>query len=88
MGRFNRQTGEFTAKPSTLKAVERMYQNPTPLPVFRKGTQVQVFCGAGWLRGTVEFSSRDRCVVFLKIGSRRVICYDARNLKEYTPSKK
>ena len=84
MGRFNRETGEFTAKPSTLKAVERMYQNPTPLPIFRKGTQVQAFCGAGWLRGTVEFSDRDRCVVFLKIGSRRVTVRDARNLKEAT----
>ena len=84
MGRFNRQTGEFTAKPSTLKAVERMYQPSTPMPIFRKGTAVKVFLGAGWGKGRVEHSDKVRCVVFLKIGSRRVICYDARNIMEDT----
>lgn len=81
MGRFNKQTGEFTPKPSTVKAGERMQQPSTPLPVLRKGTQVSVFLGAGWGKGTVEWSDKVRCVVFLKIGSRRVTCYDARNIK-------
>jgi len=84
MGRFNSKTGEFTAKPSTLKAVERMYQPPTPMPIFRKGTTVKVFIGAGWGKGKVEYSDKVRCVVFLKIGSRRVTCYDARNIQEDT----
>ncbi len=82
MGRFNRQTGEFTPKPSTVKAGERMQQDPTPLPVYRKGTPVKVYIGAGWGKGTVEYSDKARCVVFLKIGSRRVSCYDRRNLQE------
>jgi hypothetical protein len=59
-----------------------MLQPAHPLPVFRKGTQIKVFLGAGWSKGRVEYSDRDRCVVFLKIGSRRVTCYDARNLIE------
>lgn len=84
MGRFNRQTGEFTPKPSTVKAGERMQQPATPLPVYRKGTSVKVFLGAGWGKGTVEYSDNVRCVVFLKIGSRRVTCYDRRNLQEET----
>lgn len=88
MGRFNKQTGEFTPKPSTLKASERMQQSPTPLPIFRRNTNVEVFLGAGWGKGTVEHSDKVRCVVFLKIGQRRVICYDSRNIREYTPNKK
>jgi hypothetical protein len=73
--------GTYKPKPSAVKASERMLQPAHPLPVFRKGTQIKVFCGSGWMTGTVEHSDRDRCVVFLKIGSRRVICYDARNIK-------
>lgn len=82
MGRFHKETGEFTPKPSTVKAGERMQQPPTPLPVFRKGASVKVFLGAGWGKGTVEYSDKIRCVVFVKIGSRRVICYDARNIQQ------
>lgn len=81
MGRFLRD-GEFKPKPSALKASERMQQPPTPLPVYRKGTPVKVFCGSGWLAGSVEYSDKSRCVVFLKIGSRRVTAYDARNIKQ------
>jgi len=82
MGRFNKLTGEFTAKPSTMKALERMYKPATPMPIFRKGTVVKVFIGAGWGKGRVEYSDKVRCIVFLKIGSRRVIVYDARNIME------
>ena len=84
MGRFNKLTGEFTAQPSTMKALERMYKPATPMPVFRKGTAVKVFLGAGWGKGKVEYSDKVRCVVFIKIGSRRVTCYDARNIMEDT----
>jgi len=84
MGRFNKLTGEFTAKPSTMKALERMYKPATPMPIFRRGTAVKVFLGAGWGKGKVEYSDKVRCVVFIKIGSRRVICYDARNIMEDT----
>lgn len=44
--------------------------------------------GAGWSKGVVEYSDNIRCVVFLKVGSRRTLCYDARNIREYTSSKK
>ena len=81
MGRFLRD-GEFKPKPSTVKAGERMQQPPTPLPVFRKGTPVKAFLGAGWGKGVVEYSDKVRCVVFLKIGSRRITVYDARNLQQ------
>ncbi|WGL30669.1 transcription elongation factor [Synechococcus phage S-CRES3] len=74
--------GTFKPKPSATKASERMLQPATPLPIFRKGSQVKVFLGAGWGKGRVEYSDKVRCVVYLKIGSRRVTCYDARNLKE------
>lgn len=87
MGRFLKG-GEFKPKPSTLKAGERMQQAPTPLPVFRRGTPVEVFIGAGWGKGAVEYSDKIRCVVFLKIGQRRVTCYDSRNIRTYTPSSK
>ena len=81
MGRFLRD-GEFKPKPSALKAYERMPQPPTPLPVYRKGTPVKVFIGAGWGRGTVEYSDKHRCTVYFKIGSRRVTVYDARNIQQ------
>jgi hypothetical protein len=65
-----------------------MQQAPTPLPIYRKGAHVEVFLGAGWGKGGIEYSDRDRCIVFLKVGQRRVTCYDRRNIREYTPSSK
>lgn len=61
-----------------------MQQLPTPLPVFRKGTPIKAYIGAGWGKGVVEYSDKHRCVVYLKIGNRRVTVYDARNLIEDT----
>lgn len=77
--------GTYVPKPSAVKAAERMYQPSTPLPIFRKGTLVKVYLGSGWGKGHVEYSDKVRCVVFIKIGSRRVICYDARNIMEDSP---
>ena len=74
--------GTYKPKPSALKASQRMEKPSYPLPVFRKGTIVKVFLGAGWGTGKVEYSDKDRCIVFLKIGSRRVTCYDARNIQQ------
>lgn len=73
--------GSFTAKPSTNKAIQRLYENATPLPVYSRNTAVEVYVGAGWSKGVVEFSDSDRCVVFLKIGSRRITCYDSRCIR-------
>ncbi|MGB0873635.1 MAG: hypothetical protein ACPGSE_00130 [Synechococcus sp.] len=60
---------------------ERLSMRPHPLPVFRKGTAVQVFVGAGWAKGSVTDSTRDRCTVWLPQGRRQVTCSDARNIR-------
>lgn len=73
--------GTYKPKPSALKASQRMEQPAHPMPVFRKGAIVKAFLGAGWGTGRVEYSDKERCVVFLKIGSRRVTVYDARNIQ-------
>lgn len=58
-----------------------MEQKPHPLPVFRKGTSVKVYMGAGWQAGGVVESSRDRCEVTLRQGNKTVIVFDRRNIK-------
>lgn len=76
--------GTVKPKPSAVKAAEWMQQPPHPLPVFRKRDAVQVFMGAGWLKGTVLDSSRDRCTVWLGQAQRSTTVYDARNVRPYT----
>lgn len=51
-----------------------------PLPIFRKGTAVKVYMGAGWAKGTVSHSDRDACVVFLAQLRKTVRVKDARNI--------
>jgi len=58
-----------------------MEQSPQPLPVFRKGTSVKVFMGAGWQAASVTNSSRKRCEVKLKQGNKTVNVFDRRNIK-------
>lgn len=60
---------------------ERMAKAPHPLPVIGQGQPVHIYLGAGWAKGTVHDSTRDRCVVWLAQGQRAVTCYDARNLR-------
>ena len=81
MGRFNKQTGEFKAKPSVMKKIERMYGPVEFQNALRKGTQVKVFIGAGWEKGSVVEWTKNRVVVRTNRGSRNVTCYDARNLE-------
>ena len=81
MGRFNKQTGEFKAKPSVMKKIERMYGPIEFENALRKGTQVKVFIGAGWEKGSVVEWTKNRVVVRTNRGSRNVTCYDARNLE-------
>ena len=81
MGRFNKQTGEFKAKPSVMKKIERMYQPIEFQNALRKGTQVKVFMGAGWEKGSVVEWTKNRVVVRTNRGSRNVTCHDARNLE-------
>ena len=81
MGRFNKKTGEFTAKPSIMKKIERLYGPIEFQTALRKGTLVKVFVGAGWEKGTVTEWTKSRVSVRLNRGSRTVICHDARNLE-------
>ena len=81
MGRFNRQTGEFTAKPSIMKKIERMYGSIQFENALRKGTQVKVFLGAGWEKGALVEWTKSRVVVRLARGNRNVTVYDSRNLE-------
>lgn len=59
-----------------------MQLSPQPLPVYRKRSEVQVFIGAGWAKGTVTESSRNRCAVHLKAQQRTVVVSDARNIRD------
>lgn len=81
MGRFLKD-GTFKVKPSTQKQLDWMQQKPQPMKVFRKGSTVKVFMGAGWATARVEQSSTTNCVVYIKTGSKRVTVYDRRNIKE------
>ena len=80
MGRFLKD-GEFKAKPSVMKKIERMYGPIEFQDALRKGTQVKVFIGAGWEKGSVVEWTKNRVVVRTNRGSRNVTCYDARNLE-------
>lgn len=81
MGRINRQTGEFTAKPSVMKKIQRLYGPIRFENALRRGTSVKVFLGASWEKGTVVEWAKTRVVVRLGRGNRNVVCYDARNLE-------
>ena len=81
MGRFNRQTGEFTAKPSTQKKIERMFGSIRFENALRIGTPVKVFTGAGWEKAFVTSWAKDRVAVRAARGGRTITCYDSRNLE-------
>lgn len=80
MGRFLKD-GEFKAKPSVMKKMERMYGPIQFEDALRKGTPVKVFLGAGWEKGSLVEWTKNRVVVRLARGNRNVTCYDARNLE-------
>jgi hypothetical protein len=69
-------------KKKIVRHCDWMKQDPLPFPIFRKETIVRVFMGAGWKIGTVEYSAKDSCVVYLKQTQQRVRVYDRRNIKE------
>ena len=80
MGRFLKD-GEFKAKPSIMKKIERMYGSIEFQQALRKGTNVKVFLGAGWEKGTVVEWSKSRVTVRLSRGNCNVTCHDSRNLE-------
>jgi hypothetical protein len=73
--------GTVKFKPSALKEAARMAASPLPMDAYRRGTRVAVYLGAGWSTGTVESSTRERCVVWLGKAQRRVSCSDNRNVR-------
>lgn len=81
MGRFNKETGEFTPKPSTKKKSQRMEGPIKFTQALRIGTPVRVFMGAGWEKGSVVHWSTDRVTVKLNRGNKNTTCHDARNLE-------
>ena len=46
--------GTYKAKPSALKASQRMSGSIKFETALRRGTPVKVFMGAGWEKGSVE----------------------------------
>jgi hypothetical protein len=59
---------------------DRWKKSRHPLPVFRKRTTVKVRMGAGWSKGIVQDSTRDRCTVWLSREQKTTVCHDARNI--------
>ena len=76
--------GTIKYKPSVMKAVEWMTQEPLPMRSMRKGTNVKIFMGAGWAKGTVVSWSSSGITVYLAREKRTVTVRDNRNLKEDT----
>lgn len=73
-----------TEAASRRKALEHaawMNQPPNPLPVFRRGSPVQVYRGAGWSAGSVVQSGPNGCVVKLNQTREDVRVYDARCIR-------
>lgn len=50
------------------------------MPMYPKGTEVKVYMGAGWAKGTVRTSDRDACSVYLTQLRRTTRVKDARNI--------
>ena len=51
------------------------------MPIFRIGTTVQVYLGAGWSTGRVVGSKQDKCQVTLTMGNRTITVFDARSIR-------
>lgn len=76
--------GTVKYKPSALKEAERLSQSPQPMTVYRQFAYVEVYTGAGWRSGSVQYSDPSRCMVHLPKEQRMVVCTDNRNLKPKT----
>ena len=74
--------GTMKPKPSALKASEWYQQEPLPMRSMRKGTNVKVFMGASWSKGTVVNWASNGITVYLAREKRTVTVRDNRNLKE------
>lgn len=73
--------GTYKPAPSAAKRSERMSGPIQFQDALRKGTNVKVFMGAGWEKGTVVQWEKSRVTVRLNRGNKTVVCHDARNLQ-------
>ena len=72
------------SKPKVVSDHERLNRAPFPMPIFRIGTTVQVYLGAGWSTGRVVSSKQDKCQVTLTMGNRTITVFDARSIRAVT----
>ena len=72
----------FMEKKKALDSAAWMNQPPHPIPIFRRGTTVSVFRGAGWSKGVVVKSSKNACMVKLEQTGNTISVYDRRSIKE------
>jgi hypothetical protein len=75
------KSGEIKYKASALKAAEWYQQEPLPMRSMRKGTNVKVFMGAGWSKGSVVNWASSGITVYLAREKRTVTVRDNRNIK-------
>jgi len=73
--------GTYKPAPSAAKRSARMSGSIKFETALRKGTNVKVFMGAGWEKGTVVQWEKSRCTVRLNRGNKTVVCHDSRNLE-------
>ena len=73
--------GTYKPAPSAAKRSARMSGPIKFETALRKGTNVKVFMGAGWEKGTVVQWENSRVTVRLNRGNKTVVCHDARNLE-------
>jgi hypothetical protein len=74
--------GSMKMKPSALKHVEWMSQDPLPMRSFRKGTNIKAYVGTGWEKGQVVSWSKEGVTVFLPRKNKSVCIRDNRNIRE------
>lgn len=78
--------GTVKYKKAALDKAAWMNQSPNPLPIFRKGTSVHVYRGAGWSLASVVNSTPQGCSVRLAQGGALINVYDARCIKPASTS--
>lgn len=81
MGRFNKETGAFTPKPSVMKRIEFMQQEPQPLRSVARGTEVHVRMGAGWSKAYVVSWSKTCVTAQLARDKKHVHVFDNRSIR-------
>tara|TARA_B100001173_G_scaffold271711_1_gene249829 strand:- start:3025 stop:3288 length:264 start_codon:yes stop_codon:yes gene_type:complete len=76
--------GDVKFKPSTLKAVEWMQQDPQPMRSMRKQTPVKIYSGGGWVKAVVVQWNATGITCFVPRntkGKQTVTVRDNRNIK-------